>query len=230
MREAVEWANNAIENNDGPRMIVTPNSEIVIMAQEDRKLAEIINNADLKIPDGAGIVLASRILKDPVPERIAGFDLMKELLYISAQKGYSVYFLGGKPGIVDKAVKEIKKQVSPINICGSHHGYLDKDLQNKVISEVNSLEPDILFVGMGVPLQEKFIAANLKNLRVNIVMTVGGAFDVITGELKRAPLWMQRNHLEWLYRLLQEPRRFWRMLALPRFVFLVFRQYFRGGN
>lgn len=224
IKEAVNSIHKIIDNNQ-KAMIVTPNSEMIVMAQEDRELARILNNADLKIPDGAGVVLASRMLKKPVQERVAGFDLMTDLLKLAVKQNYSLYLLGGKPGIIEEACKKIKKKYNDINIAGSHHGYLDRELQQKVIKDINNIEPDILFVGMGVPLQEKFIDKVLSKLNVKIAMTVGGSFDVLAGTMKRAPVWMQKFNLEWLYRLIQEPKRLGRMMALPRFVWLVFLDY-----
>lgn len=203
------------------RLIVTPNSEMIVRAQDDNHLAQILNQADLSIPDGAGVVLASRILNKSLPERVAGFDFMQELLSLAVTKNYSVYLLGGKPRIIKKVQKEILSEYKGIEICGCHHGYLDNELEHKVLTEINNLQPDFLFVGMGVPLQEKFLDRNLKKLKVKVAMTVGGSFDVLAGEVKRAPLWMQKFCLEWFYRLWHEPSRLGRMLALPKFMVLV---------
>ncbi|MDI3546927.1 MAG: N-acetylglucosaminyldiphosphoundecaprenol N-acetyl-beta-D-mannosaminyltransferase [Halanaerobiales bacterium] len=227
MGQAKDRVVEFIEGGRQGRMIVTPNSEMIVMAREDPELRAILNQADLSVPDGAGVVLASRIFKDPVPERVAGFDLMKELFSLAVINNYSIYLLGGKPGIVETAGQKIREEFPTLNLCGSHHGYLDKRLLEEVINEINGLEPDLLFIGMGVPLQEKFLAQNLHRLKVRVAMTVGGAFDVLAGRVNRAPLWMQRMHLEWLFRLLQEPSRLGRMLALPRFVILVFWELIR---
>ena len=226
----MEQAINEIDSliiDDNKNYIVTPNSEMIVMAQEDEELADILNNSNLNVADGAGVVLASKIYGDKLTERVAGFDLMQHLLELASDKNYSIYLLGSKPGLVDCTREIISAKYPCLNICGTHHGYLDKELQKKVIDEVNHLRPDILFVGMGVPLQEKFIYNNLSQLEVKIAMTVGGSFDVLAGEVKRAPFLMQRLNLEWLYRLIQEPTRLGRMMALPKFVFLVLLDYIR---
>ncbi|MFW5998780.1 MAG: WecB/TagA/CpsF family glycosyltransferase [Bacillota bacterium] len=202
-------------------MIVTPNPEIVIRAQTDVELARILNSANLAIPDGGGIVLASYLLKDPLPERVAGFDLMQELFLLADSRGDSIFLLGGKPGILKQVKENLHKQYKNIDICGIHHGYLDQKEQKQVVEEINQKKPDLLFVGMGVPLQEKFLDKYINKMKVKVAMTVGGSFDVLAGEVKRAPLWMQKLYLEWFYRLIKEPERFGRMLALPKFVFRV---------
>lgn len=228
MRAALEKIEDFIEKEELPKLVVTPNSEIIVMALEDAQFKEIINNADLSIPDGAGVILASRLLKDYLPERVAGFDLMNELINLSASKGYRIYLLGGEPGVVDIVRARLQERHPGLKISGCHHGYLNQETEPKFIEEVNSLSPDLLFVGMGVPLQEKFLARNLPVLKVKVAMTVGGSFDVIAGKSKRAPRWMQKLNLEWLFRLIQEPRRIGRMMALPRFALLVLKEYFQN--
>jgi len=234
MQEAVEKVevllNKEAETAEKPAYIVTPNSEMIAMSVEDEKLASILNSAYLSTPDGAGVVLAAKIMGTPLIERVAGFDLLTRLIEEFAEKEYSFYFLGSRPGVVDKAVVKLKQNYPKLNIAGYHHGYLDRELQEKVISEINEKKVDLLLVGMGVPLQERFIDKNIENLTIGAAMTVGGSFDVIAGEVNRAPLWMQKAGLEWFYRLLQDPSRFGRMLALPRFIFLVLKERFLGSK
>lgn len=226
MQGAVERVKNLLKE-DSPSLIVTPNSEMLAAAAEDAELARVLNSADLAVPDGAGVILASKIMGDKLPERVAGFDLITELFAQLEKEDCSFYFLGSKPGIVDKAAVELKKRHPNLNIAGYHHGYLDKDLQQKVIAEINEKEIDLLLVGMGVPLQERFLDKNLAGLNVKAAVTVGGSFDVIAGEVERAPIWMQKAGLEWFYRLVQEPSRFGRMLLLPKFIYLVIKsKYF----
>ena len=221
MEQACTRVEKFIDDDMGARMVVTPNSEMIVMAQKDRQLFEIINSADLSVPDGAGVILASRILNNKLEERVAGFDLMNKLFERSVSTGYSIYFLGGSQEVVHRAREYVEKEFSGINICGVHNGYLNEQLRKKVVEEINCLSPDLLFVGMGVPLQEKFIYDVRGDLNVGAVVAIGGSFDVLAGEKDRAPLWMQKSYLEWFYRLLKEPWRFWRMLALPRFMFMV---------
>lgn len=219
-----------VQSGPGQRMVLTPNSEQLVMAQQDQEFLEILNCADLSVPDGAGLVLASKLLRQPLEARVAGFDLMQEILALAAEKGYSIYLLGGKPGTAQLARQKIAAAYPAIEICGCHHGYLDRELGQQVIEQINRLAPAILFVGMGFPLQEKFLKKNLPRLQVRVAMTVGGSFDVLAGHVKRAPLWLQRSNLEWLFRLFQQPGRFIRMLALPRFIYLVFRQSFQDNS
>ncbi|MGM0602826.1 MAG: WecB/TagA/CpsF family glycosyltransferase [Bacillota bacterium] len=209
-----------------PAYIVTPNSEMIAMSVEDEELASILNSADLSTPDGAGVVLAAKIMGTPLIERVAGFDLLIQMIEKFEKKDFSFYFLGSRPGVVDKAAASLKEDYPNLNIAGYHHGYLDRELQEKVIAEINEKDVDLLLVGMGVPLQERFIDKNIENLNVKVAMTVGGSFDVIAGEVNRAPVWMQKAGLEWFYRLMQEPSRFGRMLSLPRFILLVLKERF----
>ncbi|MFW6022265.1 MAG: WecB/TagA/CpsF family glycosyltransferase [Halanaerobiaceae bacterium] len=220
MGQAINEVENIIKA-DKKMSIVTPNSEMIVLAQQDRELARIINTADLKIPDGAGVVLASRLYRNPVTERVAGYDLMQKMLMMAAEKNNSVYLLGGEEKVIELAVKKIKDIYPTINICGYHHGFLDETTSEKVLNNINKLNPNILFIGMGVPLQEKFLNDIYHNINVNIAMTVGGSFDVLAEKVKRAPRWMQKMHLEWFYRLIQEPWRLGRMMALPKFAWMV---------
>lgn len=226
METAVKRVDKYINAHDNKRyMIVTPNAEMIVMAYDNPGFADILNRADLSVPDGAGVVLASHILTLPLEERVAGFDLMGKLLKLAQERDYRVFFLGGKDSVLEKALSKIKNNFPGLKIAGSHHGYLDPALTFWLIEEINGLDVDILFVGMGVPLQERFLNDNLANLKVKVAMTVGGSFDVLADEVKRAPRWMQTLGLEWLFRLIQEPSRIGRMMALPRFVLLVFKEY-----
>lgn len=221
MEQSVARVRELIFDHKKPSLVVTPNSEMIAMAAEDSELARILNSADLATADGIGVVLASKILGEPLEERVAGFDLISSLFEEFAAEAINFYFLGSKPGIVDRAVENLKESYPNLNIAGYHHGYLDRENQQKIIEEINSKNIDLLLVGMGVPLQEKFLDNNLKDLNVGAAVTVGGSFDVLAGEVNRAPLWMQKAALEWFYRLLQEPSRFGRMLSLPKFIYLV---------
>jgi N-acetylglucosaminyldiphosphoundecaprenol N-acetyl-beta-D-mannosaminyltransferase len=229
MEQAVARVRELITDQSQASLVVTPNSEMLALAHEDRELARILNSADLATADGIGLVIASKILGEPLQERVAGFDLISSLFTELAEEDVNFYFLGGKPGVVDRAVVELKKDYPELKISGYHHGYLDRENQQQVIKEINQKNIDLLLVGMGVPLQEKFLDKNLADLNVGAAITVGGSFDVLAGEVERAPLWMQKAALEWFYRLLQEPSRFGRMLALPKFIYLVLKsKYFHG--
>ncbi|VBB07919.1 glycosyl transferase wecb/taga/cpsf [Lucifera butyrica] len=204
-----------------PHLIATANAEMIMMAQKDRELASVLTQASLVIPDGAGVVWAARYLGVDMPERVAGFDLSQRLLSAAAGKGYKVYLFGGAPGIVDRAKAMAEKQYPGLQIVGRRNGFFTPEEDELIINHIKASQPEILLVGLGVPKQEKWLAKNLARLGVPVVIGVGGTFDVMAGAVKRAPLWMQQANMEWLYRLLSQPQRAIRMLALPRFVWRV---------
>ena len=202
-------------------LIATANAEMIMMAQQDGELASILKQADLVVPDGAGVVWASRYLGHPVPERVAGYDLSQQLLQQAAQKGYRVYFFGAAPGIAVQAQAVAVARYPGLHIVGVRDGYFSVQEEDEIIAEIKASQSDILLVALGVPKQEKWLAKNLHRLATPVARGVGGTFDVMAGVVERAPLWMQQASLEWLYRLLQQPQRFLRMLALPQFVLRV---------
>ncbi len=204
-----------------PRMVVTTNAEMVMLAQEDKQLLMIISEADLVVPDGAGVVWAARFKGDFIPERVAGYDLVQNLLRCGTQNPLRVYLFGGAPGVADMAKKKIETDYKGITVVGTKNGFFDEKSEEDIVAEIRSAQPDILLVALGVPKQEKWLKKYLNRLNVPVSMGVGGTFDVMAGVVKRAPLWMQQANLEWLYRFLLQPQRFLRMLALPRFVLKV---------
>ncbi len=220
MKEAVECVEKFITQKK-THLVVTPNAEIIMMANQDKELFHIINGADLVIPDGAGVVWAARYNGDPMPERVAGYDLVQNLLHQAASKKYRIYMLGGSPGIVDKAKENAEKLYNGVQIVGTRHGFFTKQEEPEIINEIINCQPDILLVALGVPRQEKWIVKYMEQIKAPVAIGVGGTFDVMAGAVKRAPLWMQNARLEWLYRLLSEPKRAIRMLALPQFVLKV---------
>lgn len=230
MEEIINQLSEVLSDNRKKRLIYTPNSEIVVKAFDNPKFDQMLKKADYLIPDGAGLLLASKILKVPIKERVAGYDLMMNLLKYISDKKHSVYLLGGKPDVIDQAVENVKSKYPKINISGYHHGYIDQEKEREIINEINQKSPDILMVGMGVPLQEDFFNRYFDTLNITIGLAVGGSFDVISGQVKRAPIWIQKIYLEWLYRLFQEPRRIKRMVALPRFVYLVLKERVNSIN
>jgi N-acetylglucosaminyldiphosphoundecaprenol N-acetyl-beta-D-mannosaminyltransferase len=204
--------------------VVTLNSEIAMTAQEDSELARVICEADLVVPDGAGVVWASRVLGVSLPERVAGFDLMQELLAFAADHHWPVFFLGAEPGVAEEAVECVRRRLPGLIVAGTHHGFFDKQEEAAVIEKVNSGGARLVFVGMGAPRQDFWIASNKTHIKEAICIGVGGSFNVLAGKVKRAPDWMGRCGLEWLFRLICQPSRFVRMLALPRFVVRVLRE------
>lgn len=202
-------------------MIVTPNTEIVMMAQQDAELKEILQEAELVIPDGIGLVYASKIHQLGLTERVTGIDTMERMLKYCHNTKKSIYLFGGKPGVADKAAERINECYPNVQIKGIRDGYFKKEEEDKIINHINEVKPDILFVALGAPKQEKWVYANKKTLNVKVAMGVGGAFDVWAGVSKRAPKIFQDMHLEWFYRLLKEPSRVGRMMSLPKFMIKV---------
>lgn len=227
LRQAVEKICRAW--NEGRFLhVVTANAEMLYRCRQDRELKEIIKGAELVTADGAGVVLASRILKCAVPERVAGFDLMLDCLKEAARTGCPLYFLGSRQSVLEQAAAKARENYPGLNIVGCHHGFFQGSAEEAILEEICSLRPALLLVALGVPKQEKWIARYRKKLPSCVVIGVGGSFDVLAGAARRAPLWMQRAGLEWLYRLWKEPARLGRTAALPLFLLAVFRQAVRG--
>lgn len=234
MSEALGRAVNLLENKD-KSVIYTPNSEIVMMAKDDKNLLDAIKEADLIIPDGIGLVLASKVIKKPLTERVTGIDLMENLLRYCNDNKKSIYIIGGKPGTADKAGKNIGEKYPNINVLGTYHGYFKgqhigqegHEEEIAVIKKINELKPDVLFVAFGAPKQELWIKRYKGEINTKLFMGVGGSVDVYAGEVDRAPQFYQNFGLEWLYRLIKEPWRYKRMMALPKFVIEVL---LRGKN
>lgn len=198
--------------------IATANAEMVMRAQTDRELAHILQHADLVVPDGAGVLWAAEQQGKKFKERVTGVDLACSLLQEAAARQTAVYLFGGAPGIAEQAAANVQQQLGSLNIVGTHSGFFSADEEQGIIEDIRSKGTRILLVALGVPKQEKWISEHLYELGPCVCMGVGGTFDVLAGKSGRAPKWMQDNRLEWLYRLLKEPTRFKRMLALPKFV------------
>ncbi|MCI7216577.1 MAG: WecB/TagA/CpsF family glycosyltransferase [Megasphaera elsdenii] len=198
--------------------IATANAEMVMRAQTDRELAHILQHADLVVPDGAGVLWAAEQQGKKFKERVTGVDLACSLLQEAAARQTPVYLFGGAPGIAEQAAANVQQQVGSLHIAGTHSGFFSADEEKDIIEDIRSQGTRILLVALGVPKQEKWISEHLYELGPCVCMGAGGTFDVLAGKAGRAPKWMQDNRLEWLYRLLKEPTRFKRMLALPKFV------------
>jgi len=223
MDEALQEAERFIRE-DRPHMIVTSDASTIVRAQDDPELRRIMNETDMVTPDGAGVVLAAKLLNLPVRARCSGCDMVAELCRVAARLGRSVYLLGAEPGVAELAARNLKRQVPGLEIAGVHHGYFSPEEEPAIVEEIRRAHPAVLFVALGIPRQEKWIRAHLDELGVPVCVGVGGSFDVISGRKKRAPLWMQRMGLEWLYRTIREPRRIGRLVALPRILWLTFMQ------
>jgi N-acetylglucosaminyldiphosphoundecaprenol N-acetyl-beta-D-mannosaminyltransferase len=205
--------------------IVTPNPEMLVLAQTDRRFLEVLNRADLSIPDGVGLKLADKRLKI-----IPGVELMDDLIKISSQKGYKVMLVGSRIGVAVKAAKRLRKKLKYKNIWGfsglKKVETASKEDQQSLLNRINRIKPDLLFVGFGASKQEKWIARYLPHLDVKVAMGVGGAIDVAASPWKRAPQVMRVVGMEWLWRLFLQPWRWKRQLSLVKFVYLVLRERF----
>jgi N-acetylglucosaminyldiphosphoundecaprenol N-acetyl-beta-D-mannosaminyltransferase len=219
MDEALSKVESFLEENR-VHTVYTPNSEIMMAAWRDPHLKKLLCEADLLVPDGAGVVLASKILGSPLKERVAGFDLTNRLFAFAKEKETAFFFCGGKPGVAEEAVKNLLSRNINIQVRGVRNGYFNEDEEDEIINDINSSGADILLVALGAPRQEKWIHKNRDKLKVKICIGVGGTFDVLAGRSTRAPKFFQKNGLEWLYRLYKEPWRFIRMMDLPRFILL----------
>ncbi len=202
--------------------VVTANAEIIMMAQDDKEYKTLLaETADLILPDGAGTVWAGNYLGYTVPERVAGYDLYLRLLEEAAKNKIPVYFFGGKPGIAEEAAEEGKRRWPGLHVAGCRNGYFSTEEEPEIIEDINRSEAAMLFAALGAPKQEKWLAQYRDRLKPCLLMGIGGSFDVLAGKMQRAPKWMQDAKLEWLFRLMKQPSRFGRMLALPKFVFAV---------
>jgi len=238
-------------SSGNPHQVMTLNPEILYKAQKESELMDLINGASLVTADGIGIVWGLRLKGEPVRGRVTGIDLMLRLIARSEKEGWRVFFLGGAPGVAEEAAGRLKKIHPQLKVAGVCHGFFeiagngrersDKGRENasvsslkeqqdrpdlreeEVVAMVRRARPHLLFVGMGSPKQDKLIARNLNSFKVPVAIGVGGSFDVAAGKVRRAPIWMQRLHMEWAGRLVYEPRRWRRMLILPRFACMVLR-------
>lgn len=226
MSESLDIIETFIEEKT-PHLVVTLGTEMTMMARKDKELKDVINKTHLVVPDTAGIVWSASVLHGKKIKKVAGIDLLQKLAERGAQKGYAFYFLGSQEGVAEKAAENLRERYPSLNIAGTHHGYF-RGKDEEVIEEIKKVKPDILIIAMGVPSQEKWAYKNLEKLAVPVSIGVGGSFDVLSGKLDRAPAWMIKLNIEWLYRLYREPSRFMRMMALPHFVILILKKKFFG--
>ena len=219
MDDYPDWLLSSLREGKGTH-VVTLNSEMTIQAEKNPTLANIIQNAELVIPDGAGVVLYLQYLLGKKIQRLPGIELAEKLLQTVAQKqtSASIFFYGGAPGVATKAADLWKQKLPTITISGTHSGYHSPEEEQKLLQNLSQLQPQIIFVGLGVPRQELWISKNRHLCPKSIWIGIGGSFDIWSGTKTRAPNWLANNNLEWLYRLYQEPWRWRRMLAIPEFV------------
>lgn len=223
MTEATERA-KAMLQEEGQHFICTPNPEIVMEAQKDKELLGILQEADLVVPDGIGVVWASKYSETPLPERVAGYDLTQNLMRELAGTDATFYFFGGAPGVAAAAARKMTKEYPGLKIVGGHNGYFDETEEKKIIRDIKKHSPSILLVGLGAPKQEKWIYDNMRLTGAKLSIGVGGSFDVMAGNVKRAPKLFRKLGLEWFYRLITQPTRWRRMMRLPKFALTVLKR------
>lgn len=215
MDEAVDRALAMLEEN-GPHLVVTPNPEIVQRARKDQEFASILAKADLVIPDGIGVVYAAKILGRPLKGRVPGIDFAAALLGRVAGTGKRLFLLGAAPGVAEQAAVNLRAAYPGLVVCGAHDGYFKED--GPVVEAIRAAKADIVFVCLGFPKQEKWIAAHGQDAGARLYVGLGGSLDVFAGKVERAPESFQKLGLEWLYRLAKEPSRIGRMAKLPLFL------------
>lgn len=199
--------------------IIAVNPEKVIVANQDPLVKELINGSTFQIPDGVGILLASKLKGGKLKERVTGVDMMERLLQFAAQEGHGVFFYGAKEEVVSEAKRKLEERYPSLQIVGYENGYVTD--HEKLVESINQSGATLLFVALGSPKQELWIREHMPKLNVKVFQGVGGSFDVFAGKVKRAPLFFRKLGLEWFYRLMKEPKRLKRQLNLPRFLWRV---------
>ena len=228
MNEVLKLAEQKIKN-DEKYIIYTPNTEIIMMCQKDEEFLNIMNKSNINVPDGVGLIYAGKIKKFPLKEKVAGYDLSINLLKMADEKGLKLYAVGGRPGVAEAAMQNVQKKYPGIKIVGAHHGYFKgthlgefgHEEEKALIEDINKHKPHILFVGFGAKKQEQWIEYNKDLINANIIIGNGGTLDGLAGIVKRAPDIFINLGLEWLYRLIKEPKRITRQIVLPVFMFKV---------
>ena len=213
--EAVDRALALLEE-EGPHLVVTPNPEIVQRAEKDPEFAEILSKAHLVLPDGVGVIYAAKILGRPLRARVPGIDFVSALLGRVAGTGKRLFLLGAAPGVAELAAANLRAAYPGLTVCGTHDGYFKED--GPVADAIREARADLVFVCLGAPKQEKWIAANGASAGARLYVGLGGSLDVFAGKVERAPESFQKLGLEWLYRLMKEPSRIGRMAKLPLFL------------
>lgn len=221
LEEAVAKVRAHMAEGGHPMTVFTPNAEIAQMCAEDADLMRLFSTAGLLVPDGAGILLAAKILGRPLKEKVAGVELGERLMSEGAARGWRFYFLGGRPGVAEAAAERMAEKYPGLLVCGCHDGYFEKkgDENDRVVSEICAARPDMLLVCFGAPAQELWIAQNKDKIpALKVCLALGGSLDVYAGRARRAPRLFIKLRLEWLYRLLRDPKRIGRMRRLPKYI------------
>ncbi|GGF87444.1 N-acetylmannosaminyltransferase [Paenibacillus albidus] len=223
MAATVDYLTEAVVTRE-PHQVITANPIMVMAALNDPAYMNIMKSAELVVPDGTGVVWAAKYCNEPVVERVAGFDLLHELLRQGERYQWRIYLLGSTPEVIQETAKRLQLQYPGVTIAGYRDGFFGPEADEEVIREIVSKQPDLLFVARGADSQEPWIGKYKTRLGIPVMMGVGGSFDIISGKSRRAPKAFQKLRLEWMYRLLKEPTRYKRMLALPKFVLKVVRE------
>ncbi len=228
MAETVEAVDKYIVENK-PLHLMGVNADKINTLQKDQRLKDIVNGCGIINADGASVVWASKVLKKPLKERVAGIDLMQELVKHADKKGYKVYFLGAKEEVVKKTVLVYRKKYPKLKIVGYRNGYFSKDDWSDLSDQIKESGAQIVFVGITSPLKEYLVEYFQKKKLTCVFMGVGGSFDVISGNIPRAPKWMQKTGLEWLFRVMQEPGRLWKryFVGNSQFILRVYKERFK---
>ena len=226
LEEAVDRG-MALLDEEEPHLVATPNPEIVQIAGKDPEFAKILADASLVLADGVGVIHAAKILGRPLKGRVPGIEFASALMERMAKTGRRLYLLGAKPGVAEMAAANLQAKYPGLVICGTHDGYFKED--GPVAQAIRDSRAEAVFVCLGAPKQEKFMTAHKSELDVRFMIGLGGSLDGFAGTVKRAPRWMQRCGLEWLYRLIKEPKRIGRMMRLPKFVLAVLRRRRKGA-
>lgn len=222
MEEALGRIDGFIASGE-PHFIATADASMLVDASDDPAFHALLLDADLVTPDSSGVLWAGRKLGTPFPEKVSGVDLVDRLCELSADRGYRIFFLGAAPGVAEMAAERMRLRHPGCNVVGARHGYFPPDDDRVVAAEVAEANPDVLFVAMGIPRQERFIHATMDVIRARVAIGVGGSLDVFSGKTKRAPVVIQRLRLEWLWRLMLNPSKWRKTMKLPRFMMMVAR-------
>lgn len=203
-----------------PLHLMGVNADKINEVNSNELMKQIVNSCGIINADGGSVVLASKFLKKPLPERVAGIDLMQSLVALSEQKGYSVYLLGAKQEVVEKTAAALQEKHPDLRLVGIHNGYFKEADWPSISEELKTVNPDFVFVGITSPLKEYLIEYLQEQGHTSVFMGVGGSFDVLSGNIPRAPLWMQKTNLEWLFRVIQEPKRLFKRYFVGNWVFI----------
>ena len=219
VKETIDLVEKYVQTKT-PLHLMGVNADKINEVNSNDLMKHIVNRCGIINADGASVILASKYLGKPLPERVAGVDLMQSLVALSEKKGYSVYLLGAKQRVVEQTAEVLKNRHPKLNIVGIHNGYFKEPDWPSISEELKEKNPDFVFVGITSPLKEYLIEYLQNQGHTSVFMGVGGSFDVISGNIPRAPLWMQKANLEWLFRVMQEPKRLFKRYFVGNWVFI----------